>query len=65
MKNTKLRGRIIERYGPIGAFAKALGLNKSNVSMKLNGHSAWTQKQIADAMRLLEIQKRDIGAYFF
>ena len=65
MKNSKLRGRIIERYGTIGAFAEALGLNVSNVSMKLNGHAAWTQKQIDKAAALLGILKREIGTYFF
>lgn len=65
MKNTKLRGRIIEIFGTIGAFAEAMELNFSTLSMKLTGKSTWTQDQIAKAVDLLKISKRDIGNYFF
>lgn len=65
MKNSKLRGRIIERYGTIGAFAEAFGETRQNVSLKLNGKGGWPQEKIDKAAALLGIPKREIGAYFF
>ncbi len=33
----KLRGRIIEKYGTIGAFADEVGISRTQMSKKLQG----------------------------
>ena len=35
--HNKLRGKIIEKYGTQGAFAKALGVSERTLSLKING----------------------------
>ena len=61
----KLRERIKARYGTIGAFAIAMGKDRSTISNKLNGLVAWTQDEIEDACRLLEIAIEEVPEYFF
>ena len=61
----KLRERIKAIFGTIGAFADALGKDRSTISNKLNGLSPWTQTEIEDACRLLNIAIEDVGEYFF
>lgn len=65
MKYAMLRGRILERFGSIEKFAKAIGISRTMLSLKLNGHSQFTQQQISDWSKLLDIDLRDIGVFFF
>lgn len=65
MKYTELRGRIVQKYGTIGNFAKAVGITRAMLSLKLNGHSQFTQQQISDWSKLLEIPVKEIGRFFF
>lgn len=62
---SKLRGRIIEKFGSVSAFANEFGLTKGAVSLKLHGKSEWTQTQIQSACLILEIPNDEIGTYFF
>lgn len=61
----KLRGRIKEKYGTQANFADAMGMDKSTLSLKLNGKSDWTSPEIEKACVLLEIPFAEAHAYFF
>lgn len=61
----KLRERIRAVCGTIGAFADALGKDRSTVSNKLNGLSPWTQPDIEETCRILDISIEEVGEYFF
>ena len=60
-----LREKIRKKFGTIGAFADAMGKDRSTVSQKLNGLVSWTQDEMERACELLEIPKSDIPKYFF
>ena len=62
---SKLRGRIIEKYGSMTKFAEAVGLSKSALSRKLNNFSSFNQEDIELFRGALEIEQSDIGTYFF
>lgn len=60
-----LREEIKTKFGTIGAFANAIGKDRSTVSQKLNGIVSWTQDEIERACELLDIQKSNIPDLFF
>lgn len=62
---SKLKGRIVEKYGTQGKFAEALGVNQMTVSRKLNGENAFTRTDMLIWAELLKIDRADIGSYFF
>lgn len=62
---SKLRGRIIEKFGTYTKFAKEIGWESSYLSRKLNGEIAFTQADIVLFRDKLEILVEDIGAFFF
>ena len=62
---SKLKGRIIEKYGTQGRFAEALGVNQNAVSKKLNGKTSFDKKEILIWSALLDIRTDEIGVYFF
>lgn len=61
----KLRGRIIEKFGTLAAFADALELSRVAVSNKLNGRSYFNQADMVKWGDLLEISADEIADYFF
>lgn len=61
----KLRGRIIEKYGTLQAFADASGVTVVTVSRKLNCLSGFSQEDIEKWAKLLDIELCDYGAYFY
>ena len=61
----KLKGRIVEKFGTQGAFAKAMALSERTVSLKLSGKVAWKQPEIVKAVEVLELESAEIQAYFF
>lgn len=61
----KLRGRIIEKYGTQGEFAKALGTTETTVSRKMNMSTSFSTDDIKKWSDLLSIAKEEIGDYFF
>lgn len=61
----KLRGRIIEKFGTSGAFAKAFPMSERTLSLKMNSKRSWSQKQMARACELLEIAQHEMSDYFF
>lgn len=62
---SKLRGRIIEKYGSQSDFAKAFGCSDRTLSLKMNGKRTWKQTEILSAIKLLELSEEDIQDYFF
>jgi len=62
---SKLRGRIIEKFGSQNAFANAVNRSISFVSQYLNGKVNLDQKTIDEWSNILEISIADIPAYFF
>lgn len=65
MDYSKLRGKIKEVFGTEGAFATAMGYNRSTVSAKLNNQSEWTRADIDKACVLLGIPFSGVEPYFF
>lgn len=64
-ETAKLRGRIIEKYGTLGAFADAAGCSNSFLSQYMNGKASLDQRTIDKWVALLDILDEDIRAYFF
>lgn len=60
----KLRGRIKEIYGTETAFAEAMNLSQTSISLKLNGIRKFDEDEIIIASKLLQIKPNEIG-YFF
>lgn len=61
----KLRGRIIELFGTQEAFARKIGLSKNSMSLKMNGHTSFSQADVKLWSELLGIKTDEIGQYFF
>lgn len=59
----KLRGRIIEKYGTQGNFAKALGLSSNSVSKKLNCRTGFTQEEMGTAQQRTSSDKGKARRY--
>jgi len=64
-ENSKLRGRIREKLGSEAELARRLNLNRSTISTRLSGKTQFTRSEIALIVRMLDIDKVDIGMYFF
>ena len=62
---SKLRGKIREIFKTQSAFAEAMGMSTTSLSVKLNNHVEFSQKEIEKAVELLKIDKEEIPAYFF
>ena len=64
---SKLRGRIIEKFKSIKAFAKAYGRSYVTMSNKLNGKVAITPDDIVkmSAPEFLDIEPSEYHTYFF
>lgn len=61
----KLRGRIKEKFGTQAEFSRKIGLSEVSVSNKLNNVVDWGQKEMENAISVLDISYTDIHAYFF
>ena len=61
----KLKGRIVEKYGTMGAFAEALGLSKQSLSLKMTGKVGLSQEDIELWSELLDIPQEDYGIFYF
>ena len=61
----KLKGKIVERFGTQGNFAKALGVSERTLSLKLNNKIFFSQDEISKISNLLDIELEEIQDYFF
>jgi len=62
---SKLKGRIIEKYGSMSNFSDELGVPKQTLSRKLNGSIGISRNDILKWCDMLEIDLAEIGFYFF
>lgn len=62
---SKLRGRIIEKFGTIGNFQKHLSISNVVLSKKMNNRVRLSHDDITQWADLLEIPVDQIGVYFF
>ena len=65
MSYSKLKGRIVEKFGSQSAFAAAMGWYEARLSAKLNNKSQWTFNEVVKACELLEIPLNEAHLYFF
>ena len=65
MSYSKLRGKIKEFFGINEKFAKAMGIDLSSLSAKLNNKSPWKREEIEKACALLHIPIEEVWIYFF
>ena len=63
--SSKLRGRIVEKFGSQSAFAEAAHRSISFVSQYLNGKVYLDQRMIEEWAVLLDISNDEIPVYFF
>ena len=61
---SKLRGRIKEKYNTETAFAKELGVSRTQMSFLTSGKADWNSDLILKAVVLLDIPLTDIALYF-
>jgi len=62
---SKLRGRIVEKYGTQSNFVENFGVSENSFSRKMNNKSRFSSDDIVRMTAMLDIKKEDIGAYFF
>lgn len=62
---SKLRGRIVEKYGSNTSFAEKIGISTVSLSHKLNGRTSFSADDITVIVEKLDINLNDIGEYFF
>lgn len=61
---SRLRGRIVTKYGTCDNFAAAMNRSKVWMSTRLNNTVQWRSAEIREAAALLEIPDEEIPAYF-
>ena len=62
---SKLRGRIVEKFGQNRYFASAIGISYTALSTKLNNKCYFSQAEILRAIDVLEIEPGSVSTYFF
>ena len=62
---SKLLGRIVEKFGTQGRFARAMGMSDRSLSLKLHNKRQFKQGEIIKACQLLDIALEESGLYFF
>lgn len=61
----KLLGKIKEEGLTLKEFAKLIGISQSTLSIKLSCKAYFTQKEMGNTCKVLGIDAKDIGIYFF
>jgi hypothetical protein len=62
---SRLKGRIIEKFGTLGNFAPVMDWTIVTQQKKMKNRVPWTQRDIMAACEVLEISAEEIPAYFF
>lgn len=62
---SKLKGRIIEKFGSQSNFAKAMNWSERTLTLKMNNEVPWKQTDIHRAIKVLQLDETDIPVYFF
>lgn len=63
--NSKIRGKIVEKFGSQREFSKAVGLTEQSITAKLSGKTDISQKDMLKWAEVLDIQTSEISDYFF
>ena len=63
--DSKIRGKIIEKFGSCKEFSKHVSQSPTTISRLLRGHGVFTQYIIFEWAVILGISRDDIGYYFF
>jgi DNA-binding Xre family transcriptional regulator len=61
----KLREEIRKKFKNLGEIADAVGIDRSTLSMKINGKTAFRQDEIEKICKLLNISIEQVYDYFF
>ena len=62
---SKLKGRIVEKFGTQGAFAEKVHCSLSFLSLYMNGKKKIDQPTMDSWIKALEIPENEIHLYFF
>lgn len=62
---SKLRGRIVEKFGTMAAFAEAVDISEVALSRKLNNKTAISRADISKWSDVLDVSLDEIGAFYF
>lgn len=62
---SEILGDIKRVFGSQGAFAKAMGMAESTLSLKLNNRAEWSQDEMMLAVTLLQTDVGKVRPYFF
>lgn len=62
---SKLRGKIVEKYGNITSFSSKLDVSVATLSLKLRGRRSFSNREIEQCIELLGIDRSQISEYFF
>lgn len=62
---SKLRGRMVEKYGSQTAFVRDFGISENSFSLKMNCKVRFTSDDIVKITAMLDIPSDEIGTYFF
>ena len=61
---SKLRGRIVEKFGNYTTFFKVLDITPIQGSKKINGKAGFSQDDMVLWSELLDLDLSDIGPFF-
>lgn len=62
---SKLRGRMVEKFGSQTAFVRKFGVSENTFSQKMNCKVRFTSDDIVKITDMLDIPSDEIGVYFF
>lgn len=62
---SRLKGRIVEKFGTAGNFAGAIGFKANMLTTRLRNGTPWKDCEIWAACEALGISPEEIPAYFF
>jgi len=62
---SKLRGRIVEKFGTMSAFANAVGITEVALSRKLNNKIAISRNDMIIWSQALDVSLDEYGAFYF
>lgn len=65
MDYSKLRGRIVEKYGTLTEFSKHIKISRVALNSKLHDRTKINRNDILEWSQLLDITPDEYGAYFF
>ena len=60
-----LRGKVVEKLGSLTNYAKALGITKTALSLKMTSQNDFTTQQIRKSIEILELSPEEVFKCFF